>query len=316
MTSARPLRVALLGSPAFALPTLEMLFERHDLRLVIAQNDKPAGRRMRSTTPATALWAREHGVPLAQPERLKGNDAFVRELEALDLDVAVTAAYGKILPATVLAVPSHGVLNVHGSLLPAYRGAAPVQWALIDGLLETGVSIMQTETGLDTGPVRHVRRRAILPAHDARSLANELAHAGAHALAEALDALVRGTLPSLPQDAAAATHAPRLTKDDGRVRWHESARRIHDRYRGVAGWPGTWTTSAGVDLKVHDMTLAPELHSAEAPGTITSIDPAGVTVATGDGVVVVREVQTPGRTRVEAGAWAHGARIGKGERLG
>jgi methionyl-tRNA formyltransferase len=326
MSGSGRLRLAVFGSPAFSVPTLERVAARHDLRLVVAQDDKPAGRRMRSTPPAAAVWARERGVRLRQPERLKGNEAFLTALRELDLDVAVTAAYGKILPSALLGVPRHGVLNVHASLLPAYRGAAPVQWALIDGCHETGVSIMQTETGLDTGPVRHVRRIPIAPDDDAVTLMAKLAHLGADALEEALDLLALGALPSVPQDDEAASYAPRLTRDDGRVRWHEAGARIQGRHRGVAIWPGSWTTVDGDVLKVHDMAIAtgseddarglPSGHGAgREPGTITAIDADGVRVAIPDGTIVVREVQAPGRARTPAAAWARGARIEPGVTL-
>jgi methionyl-tRNA formyltransferase len=313
---AERLRVAVFGSPAFALPTLERVAERHDLLLVVTQDDKPAGRGLHSAPPAAAAWARERGVPLAQPARLKRNEAFLDTLRELDLDVAVTVAYGKILPSALLAIPRHGVLNVHASVLPAYRGAAPVQWALIDGLHETGVSIMQTETGLDTGPVRHVRRVPIPADDDALTLTDRLARVGAEALAEALALLAAGSLPSVPQDDDAASYAPRLTRDDGRVRWEEGAQRVLDRHRGVALWPGSWTTLGGETLKIHDLARGADTRERAAPGTITSIDALGVHVATGDGALVVREVQAPGRTRTPAAAWARGARIEPGVSLG
>jgi methionyl-tRNA formyltransferase len=320
MSVPERLRVALFGSPAFALPSLERLAERHDLCLVVAQPDKPAGRHLRPKAPAAAVWARERGAPLRQPARLTGNEAFLAELGALDLDVAVTAAYGKILPAALLALPRHGVLNVHASVLPAYRGAAPVQWALIDGRTETGVSIMQTETGLDTGPVRHLRRVPIAEDDDARTLTERLALVGAEALIEALDLLARDALPSVPQDDAAASHAPRLRRDDGRVRWSDPARRVLDRHRGVVLWPGSWTSVGDATLKIHGLELAHEpLPGAGArprPGTVVAIDAAGVSVATGDGAVRLREVQTPGRARTPASEWARGARLAPGVSLG
>jgi methionyl-tRNA formyltransferase len=310
------LAVALFGSPEFAIPTLEMLAARHDLRAVVAQSDKPAGRKLRPSAPAAARWARARQVPLLQPERLKTNADFLTALRALELDVAITAAYGKILPQSVLDVPREGVLNVHASLLPAYRGAAPVQWAIIDGRTETGVSIMQTEAGLDTGPVRHVRRVAIAPDDDARTLGDRLAHEGAAALAEALDALASGTLPSVPQDHARATVAPRLTRDEGRVRWRDTSAAVLARHRGVAVWPGSWTTLDEVTLKLFDLRGGDDSGMVESPGTVTSVDEEGLRVATGDGWIHVGAVQAPGRSRVRAVEWARGARVGTGARLG
>jgi methionyl-tRNA formyltransferase len=311
------LRVAAFGSPDFALPTLDALEAQHELLLVVSQDDKPTGRGRALASPAAADWARERGIPLLQPRRLKGNEPFLDALRALDLDVAVTAAYGKILPAALLAIPRHGVLNVHASLLPRYRGAAPIQWALIEGRQETGVSIMQTETGLDTGPVRHVQRLAITEGDDARTLTGALARLGAQALLEALDLLAQGALPSVPQDDALASFAPRLTRDDGRVRWDDPPTRILARHRGTTPWPGSWTLHRGTTLKLHDLALGPGAAAGAAPGSVLSTNDDGIVVATGEGgSVLVREVQAAGRARTPAAAWARGARLTEEECLG
>jgi len=315
----RRLRVAAFGSPEFALPSIERLAVEHDLVLVVSQSDKPAGRGMAPRTPAAAAWARSHGVPLAQPERLRSNDAFLEALRALTLDVAVTAAYGKLLPPELLTIPREGVLNVHASLLPRYRGAAPVQRALIDGATETGVSIMQTEAGLDTGPVRHVRRTDIGPDETAQTLLERLSHLGATALSEALALLARGELPSEPQDHAAATIAPRLTRADGRIRWADDADAVSARHRGVTPWPGSWFERVRGDgfevVKVHALERGAPTARGEA-GSIVAIDEAGVHVATGRGTVVLRVLQSPGRPRQDAAAWARGARLAVGGRCG
>ncbi len=316
------LRVALFGSPEFALPSLERLHAEHALHLVVAQPDKPAGRGLGQRAPAAALWARRHGLPLAQPERLARDEAFLERLAALELDVAITAAYGKLLPPRLLEIPRHGVLNVHASLLPSYRGAAPVQWALIEGEEETGISIMQTEAGLDTGPVRHVLRTPIGPDETAGELTTRLAALGAEALSQALRLLARGQLPSHPQDDAAATLAPRLTRADGRVRWDVSAEAVYARHRGVTPWPGSWFErhrgSTSETVKVHALRPAPPsaTTASAAPGTIASIDAQGVRVVTGSGEVLLEVVQSPGRPRTDATAWARGARLVVGERCG
>ncbi len=316
------LRVAAFGSPAFAIPSLEVLAREHCLLLVVAQPDKPAGRGMAQQAPAAAAWAREHGVPLAQPARLKRDEAFLQRLRDLGLDVAVTAAYGKILPEALLRIPRHGVLNVHASLLPKYRGAAPVQWALIEGARETGVSIMQTEAGLDTGPVRHVLRSDIAPDETAAQLTARLAELGARALSEALARLTRGELPSEAQDHAAASLAPRLTRADGRIRWDAGAAALAARHRGVTPWPGSWFERAGRKgpevVKVHALRPAPAAPDSRgvAPGTVTAIDEQGVRVATGAGEVILEVLQSAGRPRQDAAAWARGARLEVGDRCG
>lgn len=317
------LRVALFGTPEFALPTLEALHREHRVVLVVAQPDRPVGRGLRTEAPPVARRAQELGLPLAQPARLRKDTAFAERLAELDVDVAVTAAYGQILPASLLEVPREGFLNVHASLLPRWRGAAPVQHALIAGDTETGVSIMQTEAGLDTGPVRLQRRRPIAADEDAPALMAALADLGADALLEALALLSAGRLPSEPQDERLVTHAPRLTKDDGRVRWGEPASRVLDRHRGVAGWPGSWCRvgheaddGEGEVLKVHGLELVSDEDTGLASGMVVGADPSGLRVACARGTVRLTVVQAPGRARMEARAWANGARIREGVRLG
>jgi len=311
-------RIALFGSPTFALPVLEALLACHEVALVVAQPDKPAGRGNKLTAPPVAARARELGVRLEQPVRLKRNDAFFDLVRALDLDVAVTAAYGKILPQALLDLPKYGFLNVHASLLPKYRGAAPIQWALINGETETGVSIMQTEAGLDTGPVRLVRRLEIDPFDTAATLFEKLSVLGAGALTDALDKLKRGELPSCPQDEAKATYAPLLTKEDGRIPWEDSAEGICNRYRGVKAWPGSWTTHAGKPLKVHELSLYEYFPRIERGGSgiVVEIKAQGIVVTTTEGLIMVRTVQPSGKAKMPAYDWANGYGVKLGTRLG
>lgn len=311
------MRVALFGSPTFALPTLEALLQHHEVALVATQPDKRAGRGHQLTPPPVAQRARELGLKLEQPARLKNNAAFLELVRGLELDVAVTAAYGKILPQALLDIPKHGFLNVHASLLPKYRGAAPIQWALIQGETETGVSIMQTEAGLDTGPVRLQRRLSVAPDDTAVTLFERLSVLGAAALLESLELLGAGTLPSEPQDDAKATHAGMLGKEDGRVRWEDPAAAIYNRYRGVFAWPGTWTPHREGVLKIQEMSpLTSPAASEGEPGTVLHLGAAGVTVAAGEGAVLLRAVQPAGRGRMDARAWANGYGVRAGERLG
>jgi methionyl-tRNA formyltransferase len=294
---------------------LERLHGEHDLVLAVAQPDKPAGRGMRARRPAVARRADELGVPVAQPARLKRDDAFRARLREAALDAAVTAAYGKILPADLLGVPRHGFLNAHASLLPELRGAAPIQWALIRGHTETGVSVMQTEPGLDTGPVRHVARTGIDPDETAPELAGRLSSLAADAMSEALRRLAEGRLPSRPQDDDLATEAPLLTKEDGHVRWADGARAVYDRWRGVVAWPGTRFAHAGARVRADRLRVAAEGGREGAPGEVVGIGADAVRVACGAGAVELDEVTPPGRRTMAAAAWARGAGLGTGDRL-
>ncbi len=318
--SPQPMRVAFFGSPAFALPVLNALVNHHDVRLVVTQPDKPAGRGMALHTPAAAARARELDLRLEQPGRLKNNAEFHELLQELAIDVAVTAAYGRILPGSLLGVPRHGFLNVHASLLPKYRGAAPVQWALIEGETETGVTIMQTDVGLDTGPVRLQRRVAVAPSDDAVSLLHKLSLLGAETLLEALGLLGEGTLPLAPQNDAAATLAPPLTPEDGWVRWQEPARRVVDRHRGVAAWPGSSFGYQDQRVKVEAMSLVENVATEDAeqlaPGTVQEVAKDGLLVATGRGAVLLESVKPPGKRAMNARDWANGRAIKRGTRLG
>ncbi len=316
--SSPGLRVALFGSPAFALPSLDALAERHQLALVVAQPDKRAGRGMRRSSPPTVERARALGVPVLQPARLKGNEEVAERLRGLD--VAVTAAYGKILPAGLLSIPRHGFLNVHASLLPAYRGAAPVQWALIRGEGETGITIMQTEAGLDTGPIRLQRRQPIAADATAPELLAALADLGAQALLEALELLADGRLPCEAQDDAQASYAPMLTKEDGRIRWDDPSDAVYARHRGVAGWPGSTFVLDGEAVKVPALRPAArgtlDAPGSTPPGTVLAIEEGVVRVACGAGAIELEQAQSAGRRALPARDWANGRRVRPGVCLG
>ena len=307
------MRLALFGSPTFALPCLQLLKDYHELALVVSQPDKPVGRGMQLQSPAAALWARAHHIKLEQPKRLKDNLEFFELLSGLDLDVVITAAYGKLLPKQLLEIPKYGFLNVHASLLPKYRGAAPIQWALINGDSETGVSIMQTEVGLDTGPVRHFARYQIKDSDTAPSLFETLANLGARTLIDALEKLERNELGQIEQDDSKASFAPLLVKEDGKIRWNDSAIAILNRYRGVLAWPGSWTHYQNRPLKVHDMVIGTGKGKA---GQILSISRSGIEVAAGNGAVKLICVQAPNKAKMPAYDWANGYAVKVGDDLG
>ena len=303
------MRIAFLGTPEFALPIVEACARAGELVLVVAQPDKPVGRHQALQAPATKRWALQHGVRVEQPDKVKqGRLAAV--LASARPDVAVVAAYGRILPPDALGVPLHGSLNVHASLLPELRGAAPAQWAVARQYRETGVTIMQMDEGLDTGDIRLQRKIAIAPDETGESLLVKLGHLGADALRKALDLLAQGRLPRIPQNHAKATLAPLLSREDGRVDWNRTAAELDARRRGFTPWPGAWTTVDGAVLKIQS---ARPVAGSGAPGELLG----GTAVACGEGTAwELLEVQPEGKKRMPAPAWLQGARLKPGRRLG
>ncbi|MBB5235796.1 methionyl-tRNA formyltransferase [Deinococcus budaensis] len=310
MSAGAAPRVAFFGSPAFALPVLEAVRGQFEVVLVAAQPDKPVGRGLKLTPPPVAARAAELGLPLAQPGKLRGNAAFEARLRQSGADVAVTCAYGKILPASLLAVPPRGFLNTHTSLLPAYRGAAPIQWALICGETATGTTIMQTDVGMDTGPILLQEPLAIAPGWTSLELADALSAQAARLIVDAL-ARLPGLTP-IPQDSSRATHAPMLTKEDGFVRWADPAPAVVNRFRGVAAWPQTTAFLEGARLKLGGLRPAP---GSGQPGEVLRLDGEGLVVACGEGAVRVGTVQPEARRVMPAAVWAQAAGIMPGTRF-
>jgi len=306
-------RVAFFGSPAWALPVLQALYPQHEVVLVVTQPDKPAGRGLRLTPCPVAQWAESQGLRVEKPAKLRNNPLFMELLQELKLDVAVTAAYGKILPAELLEIPRFGFLNLHPSDLPSYRGPAPVQWTLIHGERETAVCIMQTDAGMDTGPVVARWRTPIEPDETALELSNRLRDKGIELLLQVLADLEH--LQPIPQPAQ-GTHAPMLQKDDGRVVWEHTAVAIYNRHRGVQPWPGSWFLHQGKRVKVLRMRLAePATGPSHPPGTVVRIADE-LRVATAAGQVGLLELQPEGKKPMPATDWARGARLREGDRLG
>ncbi|HET9621297.1 MAG TPA: methionyl-tRNA formyltransferase [Kofleriaceae bacterium] len=306
------MRVVFMGSPEFAVPCLRALHERHDVALVVSQPDKPAGRGSQLTAPAVKTAALALGVPVIQPRSARTGelrDAMV----ATGAELAVVVAYGKILPTPVLEALPRGCINVHGSLLPRYRGAAPVQRAVIDGERETGVAIMQLDEGMDTGPVYLEKRVAIGDDETAGELMERLAPIGAAALLEAIDAIASGARP-VAQDHARATHAAMLAKADGAIDFAQPAALVASRIRGVDPWPGAQAVLRGQALKLFRARARADAGHG-APGTVLAIAGDGVTVAAGDGAVVIRDVQAAGRKRMAAAQFAAGRGIAVGDVL-
>ena len=282
------MRLVFFGTPDFAVPTLEALAREHDVLLVIAQPDKPAGRGMKMHAPAVAVKARQLGLPLAQPPKIR-NAEFLASIEALKPDAGIVVAYGKILPASLLSIPAQGFLNVHASILPKYRGAAPIQRAIEHGETTTGVTIMRVDEELDHGPMLAIETTEIGPDERTPSLASRLSRLGAEALLPVL-----ATTPAeTPQDHTAATHAPKIEKSEGTSRWTDATASIYNRFRAFDPWPGVF---AG-DLKLIEIQPA---DGQGVPGTILSANHDGVVVATGDGALRLITVQRPGKPKAAA----------------
>lgn len=302
-----------MGSPEFALPSLEACIAQHQVALVVAQPDKPAGRGKELTRPPVALAADAAGIEVYQPRSARPPEVAER-LRATGADLAVVVAYGKILPKGVLEAFPRGCVNVHGSILPAYRGAAPVQWAIIRGEAETGVTIMKLDEGMDTGPMLLVRRVAIGEQETAGELARRLAAVGAEALVEALAAIEAGTAVEVAQDDARASYAPMLEKAHGQIDWSKSAAEIVNLVRGVDPWPGATTLLAGEPLKLFGAARA---EGQGEPGSVLALGADGALIAAGQGAVRIAELQAPGKRRMGAAELARGLRaLAPGVRLG
>lgn len=312
--SSRP-RALFFGTPEFAVPCLRALIELADVSLVITQPDRPSGRGMKLTPPPTKVLALEHGIAVQQPTKVRPPE-FAESLRALNADIAIVIAYGRILPRAVLDAARLGSVNVHASLLPAYRGAAPIQWSVVNGDRETGVSLMQMDEGMDTGPVLAMARTPIDPNETGGELALRLSQLGAQLLTEQWSRLLAGTLVPVPQDHARATHAPMLSKEDGNVRWHDSAQQVHDRVRGLNPWPGATTYIHGKRLKIH-RTQVLDMTASQGAGQIIQVSSHQLIVACGGGSAIrIDEVQPEGSKRMGAGQWLASQQLTAGMRFG
>jgi methionyl-tRNA formyltransferase len=306
-------RIVFMGSGRFALPPLHALAEAgHELLAVVTQPDREQGRGRKLSPPPVKRAALERGLRVLQPERIRDPDTL-RELSALAAELHVVVAYGKILPRDVLAIPARGTLNVHASLLPRYRGAAPIAWAIVNGERETGVTTMLLDEGMDTGPTLLSRSTPIGSEETAGQLEERLARLGAALLLETLDGLARGALAPTPQDPARASYAPLLKKEDGRIDWSAQAGSIERRIRGFQPWPGVVANVDGRKVKL--LKARVETAPGDA-GTVVAVDADGIVVACGSrSALRLLEVQPESRRAMSATAFAAGARIHTGQRF-
>lgn len=310
------MRNIFFGTPLFAVPTLEAMVAA-DMAplLVIAQPSRPVGRRRELQDPPVITKARELGLPVAQPETVRQRE-FLDRLRQLDPDVAVVVAYGQIFRRRLLRLPRHGCLNLHGSLLPKYRGAAPIQAAIAAGDAVTGVTVMRMARGLDSGPMLLRRELEIGSDETTAQLAPRLAQLGARAMVDTLRGLAAGELRDEPQDDAAATYAPQLTRADGEVDWQHTARQIYDRWRAYTPWPGISAQLGEQPLKLVELATRDERDDSLEPGTIRGLQADAIEVVCGDGTILAAlQVQRPGKKAVRAVDFFNGERLQAGDRF-
>ncbi|MFH1532452.1 MAG: methionyl-tRNA formyltransferase [Pseudomonadota bacterium] len=306
------MNVVFMGTPDFAARILDRVrVGRHPVVGVVCQPDRVRGRQREPQPPPVKTLAQLHGIDVYQPRSLRRR--FMEWLDAKQPDAILVAAYGRLLPAAVLEHPQHGCINVHPSLLPRHRGPAPIQWSIASGDTHTGVTIMQMDAGMDTGGMLRQVKVALGPADTADVMHDRLADLGAELLLETLDAIGQGEAPVTPQDDAAATLAPMLTRENGRLDWSLAAGRVEARLRGFHPWPGSWTRFRGKVLKVFPPGAVGE--GAEAPpGTLLGLDASGrIGVACGEGTMWLSRVQLEGRRAMDAVAFVHGARLQQGD---
>jgi len=308
------MNVIFLGTPAFAVPTLERIIAAgHSVALVVTQPDRPKGRKQELTPSPVKAAALRHGIPLYQPERIRHAEA-VENLRGVIPDVMVVVGYGQIIPQSIIDIGPLGIINVHASLLPELRGAAPIQWSIVRGCKKTGVTTMRIDAGLDTGDILLRWDTPIGPDETAVELSGRLAEAGADLLVDTLAGLCAGTIQPQPQDSSLATYAPILNKEDGRINWSNPAHQIHDLIRGFQPWPGAHTEFRGQSLHLWRSRLVPQCWN-RPPGTL--VHERGVFAIGGDGAALeLLEVQLEGRKKMPAEVFANGHHLTHTDQLG
>lgn len=309
------MRVVFMGTPQFAVPSLQAVVEAgHDVVLVVTQPDRPAGRGKKMQAPPVKEEALARGLEVAQPASMSDPD-FQAKLESLQPDAACVVAFGAMLPSPILNLGRFGCINVHPSLLPEYRGAAPIQRAIMDGRTVTGVTTMFLTEEMDAGDMILQRQAAIEPDDDSGSLHDRLAKVGAQLLVETLAALEQGTAPRIPQDHTLATYAPKIGPDDERLNWQLPASQLHNVIRGLRPRPGAYTYFRGKRLKIWRSHVGEGMYEAD-PGEIVAVEKTAIHVQTGEGILLLSELQPENSKRQTAEAFCNGHRVEVGERLG
>lgn len=310
------MKLVFCGTPQFAVPSLERLAAAgHHVQLVVTQPDRPQGRGMELTAPPVKLSALRLGLPVTQPEKIKNNEEFQSRLAAIQPDAIIVVGYGRIIPGWMLHLPHYGNINVHASLLPKYRGAAPIQWAIANGETVTGVTTMKIDEGLDTGDILLKRAMEIRPEDTALTLAPRLAELGADLLVETLEELRLGVVEPVPQDDLLATLAPILKKEDGLVDFSRSAEEIHNRLRGFQPWPGAYTHFRGRNLKIVSAGVAEDAPRLDG-GELRLRGDKLLAGCGANSALELLQVQPEGKKAMSARDFISGYRPAQGERLG
>jgi len=306
-------RIVFMGTPEFACPTLQLLIDRGEqLSAVVTQPDRPKGRGQKLMPPPVKEVALRHGIPVLQPLKVR-EPSFVEEILRLKPDVIVVVAFGQILPKALLEIPRHGCINVHASLLPRYRGAAPLNWCIINGESETGVTTMLMDIGLDTGPMLLHRSTPIEDNENIVTLHDRMSVMGAELLGETLDGLKSGSIPPREQENDRSCYAPILKKDDGLIEWARDARAIHNQVRGICVWPGAYTFLDGQMLKIYRSRVG---NSSGQPGTVLQASRGNLEVACLTGSLIIEELQTAGKKRMDAASFLAGCPVAIGSCFG
>ncbi len=310
------MNVVFMGTPDFSVPTLEMLInEGHTISAVVTQPDRQRGRGKKITMSPVKEVALKHGLTVLQPERVKGNDEFLGHIQSLNPDVIVVIAFGQILPESILNIPRYGCINVHGSLLPEYRGAAPIQWSVLNEDKETGVTIMYMDKGMDTGDMIYKKKMDIAPDETYESLYEKMKVVGSEALRECWDNIVSGNVNREPQDDAKATYAPPIQKSQGLIDWTKPAHVINAQVRGLTPWPGGYTSYNDEVMKVWKTTVVESDKNNEC-GKVLEVSKKGILVQTGENALLLEEIQMPNKKRMPVMEYIKGHTIESGIVLG
>lgn len=311
------MKVLFFGTPVVAVPFLKWLHQEHTVVGLVCQPDRPVGRGYEVTSPPTKIFAEQNFIPTFQPEG-PWTDKTISDLKQLGAEVGVAVAYGRIMPRAVFTAPTLGTVNVHFSLLPKYRGAAPMQWALINGEKESGVTIFWLEEGMDTGPVAQQKSLAVSQEEDAMTLKEKLIRDGVVSLQRFFKDLGENKVVKEPQQGTPSM-APLLKKEDGKIIWTGSAEKIHNQVRGVVEWPGAFTQftveKKERKLKIFKTVVIPKTASSHEPGSIINADTTGVIVQTGQGQLLLREVQPDGKNKMPATDFWKGSRLKVGDKF-